>query len=702
VATITTDTGDTTYDFPAHTVYTAITLASAVWVEGPMYCLDIKRATNAFDVARIVRPLGVLLEPGETSYATQAEADLTGRFVKIAISGGPTWFGYISGRTFDREADDSGTLTGRAEVYTCVGFEYFLARVPIDTAVIYPRIRIGRPLIFNGGKSSVFDNDTVTSNNAHNGISPDGKPVFADYSSVPVVWNADMILRHLLFYHVPFDRFGANSPLRYELHTSAQTLLNRMYPAVDVRNLTTFQALNRICSAAGGLVWWGEFVDAPIPRMDIYVQSVAPTAVNLYTGGTLPANSDKETLDFDSELDVVGTAPLVFNRSRRYTQVKARGARMTSTFTIGLGDSTLEADWESAEETAYKDAAKNEGGYPAGDDDKAKRNDAYRKSDKFYRVYGAFRIPKTWDGKSGDGSGATKDFAMPILSINGSVVGGQPLRLQGLRLLNHTRLVRGSDYSDTQSIVHNVPTGSSPEYMPPLAIMQVTDSPTRYQKVEAMRKADWADGDSPAGVGRKVETSYTLRMQQSTPGVLISSHGMPHACAYNHWAPAEPTHADPEVDYDTLRVTVCGEADSYCEGVYPSPLTGTGAVERLTVDVGKEYRLDYLAANTVFDIDDGSPVTSNGGVLRDDRRFLTDIAQVAYEWYRTERASLTVQFRQLRDLFTLGSMITTIGTGGTQETINTVVTMLSFDVAKGVTTLSTSDITIDFAGIFKR
>jgi hypothetical protein len=576
-----------------------------------------------------------------------------------------------------------------------------LARVPIDEAVIYPNDRIGRPLIFNGGKSNLHDNDMTPGSglyNAHNGTGADGKPVFADYSSDPVPWSADAIVRYLLFYHTTVDRFGNFSPLRYELQTDAQTLLSQYYPRLDVRNLTTFQALNRLCAASRGFVWWGKFIDSPVPRMDVYVESLSFSTIVLPTGGTIPANGNKQSLDFDSELDVIGTAPLIYNRSRKYSQVRARGARMTSTFTIGLGDGTLEKDWTDQSETLYKDGAKNEAGYPVNDKDKAKRNDAYRKSDAFYRVYSAFRIPKDWDGKSGDGAQAVKDWTIPVLSPNGSVLGGQALRVQGLRLLNYTRLMRGFDYSNAQDIQSNSPVGSTPEFMPPLVIMQTRDQPDRFQLVESMSKADWADGSLPSEP-TEVKTSYGSRMQQSTPGILLRSHGMPHAAASTHWQGAEPTASDPEVKYDTLRATVCGEADSYCEGVHPTPLTGSDPVERLTLDVGDSYRLDFLAANTVFDIKDGSPVVSNGGVLRDDRLFLSDIARVAYEWYKEERATLTVQFRQLSDLFDLGMMITTIGTGVTQESINTVVTILTHNVASGITMLETSDVNVDFAGL---
>jgi hypothetical protein len=44
-------------------------------------------------------------------------------------------------------------------------------------------------------------------------------------------------------------------------------------------------------------------------------------------------------------------------------------------------------------------------------------------------------------------------------------------------------------------------------------------------------------------------------------------------------------------------------------------------------------------------------------------------------------------------------MITTIGTGVTQESINTVVTILTHNVASGITMLETSDVNVDFAGL---
>jgi hypothetical protein len=415
----------------------------------------------------------------------------------------------------------------------------------------------------------------------------------------------------------------------------------------------------------------------------------------------VPANRDQQTLDFDQQIDVEDVT--VSNMSSRvYDQVVVRGARKTSTCTLGrVNHETVHeliSDWGELD-SEYTQAAGETTGYDAlSSDDKKSRNDAFRQSERLYRVYCAFRLAPNWDKKSGDGASAERNWTFPVLSVNGSITGTEDISVSGLKLENLTRLKRGWDYSDASDPEDTTPEDTEGEYMPMFAIVRVAtgsgEIPNKYQFVEKLNHAKFKQG-SP--VSSNVHTTYHVHVQESTPGIVLNSNNLPHTCALNHWTGAEPSAVEPEVDYETLRITCTIQADTYCENRYPENLNLPAGVplQRLMIYAGNEYRLDFLAANTVVDLLNGEPVLTNGGRLRDDRDGLRDIARMAYEWYQAERHPITVQFKQLRNVFRLGMMITAIGTGATAEEINTVITQIVYDTENGRTMIRTNDEDLD-------
>lgn len=289
------------------------------------------------------------------------------------------------------------------------------------------------------------------------------------------------------------------------------------------------------------------------------------------------------------------------------------------------------------------------------------------------------------------------------------MVGGQPLAPQGLRLLNRTRLKLGVNYANPSAPESNAPEGSLEEFLPPFALLKVEEEPAansnpnpdRWQYCNKMEQSRFHGGTRP---GPAIKTSYHLSMQENVPGIVLKAAGsLPHAVALNYFDDVTyPTRVKPEVSYLYLRATVCAESDNYAEGVYAvDPLPPDVPIQELVVDMGDDYRLDFLAENTIVDLKAGVPVLADSAaVLRDDRKYLKDIARIAFEWYREDRNALTVEFRQLRNLFGLGQLITTIGSGSTQSNINTVISCLTYNFDKaGTTTVETSDQTLDVRGL---
>ena len=152
------------------------------------------------------------------------------------------------------------------------------------------------------------------------------------------------------------------------------------------------------------------------------------------------------------------------------------------------------------------------------------------------------------------------------------------------------------------------------------------------------------------------------------------------------------------MNYGYLRCTVCIEADAYCSAKWPADnqRPEETPLEVLIIDLGDRYRLDFLAENTIVGLKSGEiQKADQAAILRDDRNKCGDVARMAYEWYQTNRQTLDVSFRQIRSLFELGMLITTIGAGATTETVNTLISSITYDLKEGTMAIVTADEDLD-------
>lgn len=691
------------------------------WTVVPyLYCERLMLAVNAYDEADLVYELGEVVQPGSFTFASYQPLSILGQYVRITavnLLDTITWYGFVIGTANERSAvkgpnPAANELTGRKQVVKAVGLEYFLDRVQIDSAYIYNSddpsnpTRILRSIPFNGGQGVSLDADTRTRENRSEDTL-NGEHKFVPSDEEGVLWTLEDIVYYILAHFTTQDTTGAYSPLEFLVSNGVEftNTLGAVAPSLDPEGMTAFQVFNKLLSPQRGYVWWIEYdeVDGSVVAR-INSDSLSLSDISVPSGGTIRANRNQESLDFDKERDVDDVI-VAEKGSRIYHQIICRGSRMTSTCTLGnistADINELLQNWTDDIQVEYETAAES-------DDPKA--NDAFRKAERFYAVYGAFRLSSEWDGMSGDGGDAERDWTFPVLSDTGSVLSSLEFSVRGLRLLNDTRLKRGWDYRDTSDIEETHPDGTEADYMPTFAILQVAAErelesdevgypgtfPAKFQFVEKMsaNEFDGAVLDSDS-----ISTGYTLYALKTSPGVLLKSHGMQHAAALQNWSELASTEHEPEVDYSTLRVTTTIEADTYCEGKYPADadLPADVPLQKLVLYVGEEYRLDFLATNTVVDLDNGVPVLTNGGVLRDDRARVQDIARLAYEWYQIDRRPINVQFRNISNLFRLGMLITTIGEGSTIETVNSVVSVIDYNFKDGVMTVKTNDDDLDLA-----
>jgi hypothetical protein len=699
------------------------TLAVATaWAQIPgLRCTQLTRTVNGIDSAMLYYAAGhSVAQIGET-YDECPPLNIKGQFIRITIGKDTdpkqeVWVGKLVDDHVTRAgvfvAEGQRRFRAQDQTFLALGLAHLLDSRQVDGAVVEPTTRIGRPLIFNSQSNASLASNRRRLGNRATDLNTDSVYPFAKVPS-GTRWSAADIVKYLLKYFAPQKAGGDPFPTELVLDGDSATLLAGYKPTLDPGTKTTHELLNDLLNPQRGFCWSIEYSElfGTNGQAIVYAHSLAVEEATLPSDATLPANTNQQSLDFD--LDETASPPKVIrNDRRRYNRVRARGAPITATFTIGDGDDTKANDWTSTLETTYKNGGKPTTAGPAldaynalTDDEKAAKNDAVRRREVLERVYAAFRIPDDWDKKSGDGGAASpavpRNWTFADTEKTGSILGSLPVVVGNIRVLPRTLLRRGVDYSNPSSLVDHNPSGSEPDLVPPFAAVKVATDPDKWHFADKLSTID-TTGSTPEG---EVTTSYHLHAQQHAPGVVVKAYsGSAHTLAKNHWSGAEPTARDPELDYTAMIITRAAEADTRVEGAWPASPPADVMLEELVLDLGNDYRLDFLPENTVVDIVGSQLVkaeaSSNvGRLLRDDREALEDIARIAFEWYQTERAGLELTLRQTRKLFDLGMMVTTIGDDETLETINSVIGTVVYDMMQGTQTIATIDNPIDLAAI---
>jgi hypothetical protein len=635
---------------------------------------------------------------GSGDYAMTATAyvdpvGLIGKFVRLHVPDhGFDWYGYVVADDHHRgpeEEHDNGVdppfqrvIIGE-QIVSVVGLEYFLMRQFVRWTMIKgtPDYRIERAIGFNMGSGL----GRATGYEKKGNMDPGGD-LFAGEPTTALEWTAAYAVRYLLKYHGPKESGGAYKPIEFELASDADPYLNWFKPVVPTEGHSVYQLLNAIIAPERGLAWRleidrGEEDDEF--HVVVRVTSLATADIVLPGAVTLP-----ETLRTTALPDVDGHDKVpVINRdlSRHWSRVVCRGARRRAVFTISIPSGTMVDGWLASQESLYKPAL--------GTDPKA--NDLYRARGMFERVYSVYMIPLGWDGKAGDGSATPTLYACPRLAPGtGSIVGGEPIAMPGLRLLRTLPIKAGWDYTDATAPVANDPTDTSPEWQKPFAVIDIGTGGEVWR---------FAHKVTDTVIEDQVEkTSFWLHPLDNCAGVKLKPSGGPnHKLGKGRFddvgSPGAATEHPAEVDPEKVRCTVAGEWDAWCEGIYPIADPSDEPLATLYIDIGERARHDSMAFDTIFDVENGVlKKATTGGLLRDDRKLCEQLAQMAFQWYGEPRATVSLGLAGEDYPVDVLTMITTIGTGAVQETVNALVSSVSHDFRSGTVSVNAGFSELDF------
>lgn len=653
------------------------------WYAAPyLHCTSLQLRTGGQDsVATLVEHAGqihpALAHGSQPHYPSERPL----HFVRVTVEfhdGTPdfVWVGIITSQT-DEIAAKQGTTEHRNQTYIAHGIEWMLhrelvtkSRIRSETTASY---WIGRAVPFNGGHGRGGSSTGLHSANRTTTADGSGLHAFAQSITDASYWTAWDILEYLQEWWQPFSGmvwgFGAGVQAATEWYTP----LNFEVHGQSIREIIS-KLINR--SRTMDHYWeWNNGTG----QLLLTVQTHATAAITLPSGGTIPANTQRITINADTRQ----RSPISVARTyaTRWDQIIVEGDLITSTFPIQVSSNSLVRDWTDAHEMAYCTACQDMAGYAALDKDaKAARNDLFRMQGDARKAYTRLRIPSTWNLST-----ESNEWAFPRVRTDGTTIdtaGPSATWINGLRLNLQTLLPE----IDAGEVV-----GSEFEYENGMVFIQVPIthrgvSSTIYSKLSDL--ASLAKSET-AGVNG-ISFSVQVRSYDTGPGLFVEPSVPAKVLALGATTETDqPGEHKPVLDWQTIIAVVTVEGDDYVRVAYPATpsLTG-GQVAKHTIKLAGGARLDYIPAGTPTHIDETGQltVTDNNGFLRDDREYMMDVARMAYEWYQVERQLVRFSVPYFLGSIVPADLITVID----NMPINTLVTAITYDFTSTSTTIETS------------
>jgi len=625
---------------------------------------------------------GLIKREDRSAFEAESPSRFTGWYVQIqrVVDAAdpddrlqPIWTGILVDDETSMQGSRSVSVSQGHQVMSAVELTWLLDRVPLVHAVIDNEaepdpdpVEIQRFPPFNrragrGAGAAVLGNRNAT----RVGDGDGGTGGSYLFGSDREVWSNYDACEYLCRRHAPVGHSVA-------LGGQARALLAGISTVYDASGRTLKQALDHLIPRRRGMGWCLRISGSGV--LSVHVFSTLATKVSV-SNVTIPANTEQADMKRGSDREV-GDIVVRARGSIRYDKIRVRGARIRSMFTVSFADETLEELWSATEEEAYEAGT----GTPA---DAAEDHDAERRTDKYDRVYQAFRIPRDWTWLAKNGEGEGEHNAAPSVSKDGTVFVEAAAQAQywtdDRPLLRH--LVLAKD-------VTSAPDGVVAEYRKPLVAVKTPDD-------------TWHQVDKPYNDEDGTPVRMSVRMADAGMAFEVAP-AINHVLALNHWAGgAADTLVEPVFDYEDLLATICVETDAHLEVLAEgSGAHSIEALPELVIDVPTAHYW-YVVPNTVIDVTAGELVRHEGGSVRDDADRLRAIAACARAWYGQTRRAATLPLRRIEMGYPAGSMITNLGSDSYSEPVNAVVSTRQWDFEKpgGATVITTDFGELDVAGL---
>ena len=508
------------------------------------------------------------------------------------------------------------------------------------------------------------------------------------FSAEGMVWSNWDIMQYLLCAYQQ-----DNGPLfDHGAMTDIGAALNQIQDVYDFSSMTIRQALNVLMNRSRGLSW--TYNVAADGHIEIVPFSLLDEPIKLGEI-TMPAAEKKVSIDLwtDSEHTEV---KVVQDVSHVYDKIIVRGAKMKSCCTFSFDENTLEKAWTDAEEKKFKDATKETDGYgDLTEAEKAEKNDKFRATDRFERIFTTVRVPRKWNWKTGL---SPKRLVNPLIETTGEINYNQQAAKWnvGKFFLNWLPFKVGLDYSQETPEDKN-PTNAEPEFRRMFALIK--DAAGKYQ---------YADKFKPAGASVRPLSREMGGYMGFNPAYLA---------AKNHWIPGtdEPGEQDYYIDekgadYETMVVTAFIETDQFAQ---LSHNLNNYENKRVLIISIPNAEIWYIVPDTIVDVDENGELVKYkskgifGGILprkplRDDTKRLRAALTAALAWYSKRRNKVTITTKAITPGVPIGTMLEDVDVAGVGAKGSVVTSITwSFQSKSPTTTIQTDFEALNIRSFFR-
>jgi hypothetical protein len=687
-----------------HTVYTR-----ARWTEDwteveHLYCdYLVFAAAPSVATAGFSWRFGAGLRPGEQAFGEVAPLDLLQHYVKVEIDSPPDaggnprdpvrWHGIFLEDAWNSEGafvrhkpktlDQVERTRSGEQSLAAYGLEVLLARQRIRgswwLAGAGDERYLERPLEINA------ENRYANAGNRSKAPGPAGTHLFAgDLSDTAAGcdwWSTRDVIEYLLEYHAPVDQAG-NRAVPFLLAPSAKPYLPTWdRPRLRLEGRTVKDVLDELLNRRRLLGYWVRVFEGQAPgggdAAFLLAFNYLDAELELPGGERLLANPRQRTFDGDAAPAVDGQVTHV-SASQTYDLVEAIGRPALCCGAMAHADGTLLAGWTAAEETVYETGGSASPAWAAATKDVRERLNAdARSAEKVSRVYSQFRLPADWDGKVGDGLGGAKQYLFPYDDLGIDPADVDAWYTPDLRFERELPLkIRD-------------PAAAEPkwEYRALWAAIKTHDpnTPAGSYYCDLQRHGNYDAERTGEGAGRA--WSCHVRALADAPGVELRISGAPqHVIASGLFSGnAADTRSYGAWTFNELIVCFAMRADWRVGARWPVNAAANEVIRTLTFGV-PDAELHYVVPGTpaqlaATDAAVGQLAAHAGGLVRDDRPRLEQLARLAYEWYGTFRQSLSLSVRGVLPSVYVGDLITSVGAEETAEDVRSVVTEIRYDLA---------------------
>ena len=382
---------------------------------------------------------------------------------------------------------------------------------------------------------------------------------------------------------------------------------------------------------------------------------------------TFHANALIKTIDMSNYDDISGFS--VVSSAPMFSTIQGKGSRVRSTFSVRMIDEQLVNAWTVAEANAYRKAGISSGLY----EENAKANDLLRgDTSKYKRAFRSFKIHPDWNWRVQAGAGENaRPAIIASLGITSTVDESVPYG-GDLSIMPKLPLIEGVNY---QSVTWTT-TATEPEFLAG-PMVWITDGQLTYHLATNI------GNEGP-------DARVSVASRELMFDVAFSP---PHLLAATHWpASSTPTLKPPTYTYDYMVATVQVELDehlAYNLSVDDAPEYGA----TLNINV-PDCHLWLLSPYTIIAISTTDPkdVTTvndnptgyetdlDGRILvRNDSWRLRCIVTLAKKYYDQEHKSVRLSRKRLAHMVDAGDLISTISLEDNHESVNSIVSRVSYD-----------------------